>query len=66
MGSISEISCAPWSSQPLSSDTQIALFGVTRVLASVGEPLSAWMRIFASCTPPICSTESWGKAFPVR
>ena len=36
MGSISEVSCAPWSSQPLSSDTQIALFGVTRVLASVG------------------------------
>ncbi len=32
----SEITCSPWADQPLSADTQIALYGVTRVLASVG------------------------------
>ena len=36
VGSSSEIACVPWSGQPLSTDTQIALHGVTRVLASVG------------------------------
>lgn len=34
--SSSEIACVPWNGQPLSGDTQIALYGVTRVLASVG------------------------------
>jgi len=36
MAENSEILCLPTEFQPLSSDTQIALHGVTRVLASVG------------------------------
>ncbi|MDE3163021.1 MAG: sigma-54-dependent Fis family transcriptional regulator, partial [Acidobacteriota bacterium] len=36
MAANSEILCLPSEGQPLSSDTQIALHGVTRVLASVG------------------------------
>ncbi|HUV96044.1 MAG TPA: hypothetical protein VMV98_01120, partial [Acidobacteriaceae bacterium] len=36
MGLTSETMCIPVADQPLSSDTQIALYGVTRVLASVG------------------------------
>jgi len=36
MGHVSDLTCTPAGDQPLSEATQIALYGVTRVLASVG------------------------------